>query len=170
MRTTGASAIHRAASSPPPGRTGWPRASGPTGTSASATPGRPRRIWCPEGDRGHRAGPSYREAMAEAPAPCTARAHRPASRPGPSPGPAEGQARGAIPGLTAGVGSAEDRWALLLLAAHVLVEEPEEGLVPDLCVPSAGDPVALVGEVQVAVAGASPRVARSAERRGGGAW
>src|SRR5690625_2567263 len=72
MRTTGAPAIHRAASSPPPECTGWPRASGPTGSSASATPGRPTRIWWPD-QRGRRPGPTYREAMADESALYTAR-------------------------------------------------------------------------------------------------
>src|SRR5699024_7498849 len=45
-------------------------------------------------------------------------------------------------------------------AAHVLVEEAEEGLVPDLRIPAAGDPVALVGEVQEAVTGAALGVTR----------
>src|SRR5690625_6621041 len=72
MRTTGASAIHRAASSPPPECTGWPMASGPTGSSASATPGRPTRIWWPD-ERGRRPDPAYPEAMADESALNTAR-------------------------------------------------------------------------------------------------
>src|SRR5690625_233376 len=72
MRTTGAPAIHRAASSPPPECTGWPRASGPTGSSASATPGRPTRTWWPD-ERGRRPDPAYPEAMADESALYTAR-------------------------------------------------------------------------------------------------